>query len=928
VHSTSFNFSTSHAPLWAHLNTTLYGTRREVELKKEINLVIPNSYSNDKKGNFFEEFTGILLNKLRYEIIERIRFTGMEIDLIANNKDTQERRFVECKFQNDPIGAGVITDLLGKAIIKNIDHVFLFSLSELGKEAKGILDEYNSTDQKIKFTFFNPKKIYEIYIEQNNIIEPKNVTSTGKNGSLYINIFPDFDYYVWLKVILKDGVPFEGLITSDDKNFNFRDISRSLKNCKSKLFSDLKFTTSISKKSSNEDSNDDEIISSINVADSFDDYRPCRPADYVGREELQKNIWDYLEKVRQRETTTRIISLTGASGFGKSSTIIKLSERFTKAKWKNKFYLFHIDVRSAKSSLYIYKSIKNAIDQCVKDSFLDKKHSKLKIENINNIFNSDAMNDLLSELKEHNKVLVIFFDQFEELFTKVELFSAFEAFKNLCLEVDSLNENIVLGFSWRTGISFNDSHPAYHLWHDLSDKRKEFVVKPLNNKETSSMITKFEKNKINSKLDRVVRRRISEQCQGLPWLLKKLLVHIGNQVEKGKNQNDLIVGKFNIKPLFDEDLEKLSNDQIECLKYIANNSPIDLNSILEHFKNESINSLYSIRLIIRSGHKYSVYWDIFRDFLKNGDVPNIPLTYLPKTSPNSIIKVLRLFEENSNLSLDELIESSGYSNKSAMNILSDCLMFNLIIKEGNGKYKFNNELEDEKYIRKYLYDQLIEHVVVHALEKIDKSNQICSIDSISSVINDLHKDEEFSKNSLKQYTNSIIKWFQWAAVLTLKNSKVQINYTPDFDSSFVLKSRKGNITGNSTFRFSTGPKQIKEFITIHIQELIYDSIYVKKHKNVIADLRSLEILQKNNLSFTNELKSKDCNEIYEITILRAKESEFIKLVYEDYLKNPERDYLAYNKLFDVFGNDWSDGSKKRYVNAGKRWIKDIYQQVI
>jgi len=896
-------------------------------LEKEINIVIPNNFSNDKKGNFFEKFTGVLLGKLRFEIIERIRFTGMEIDLIADNKDTQERRFVECKFQNEPISAGVITDLLGKALVKKIDHVFLFSLSELGKEAKGMLDEYNSPDQNIKFTFFNPHKIFDIYVEQNSIQEPNDFSLDGNNGSLYLTIFPDFDYHVWLKVILKDGAPFEGLIISDDKNFNFNDITRALKNSKSILFSDLKYTTSISKLKSNEDINDDEIISSINVADSFDDYRPCRPSDYVGREELQKSIWDYLEKVRQGKTSTRIISLTGASGFGKSSTIIKLSERFTNVKWKNKFYLFHIDVRSAKSSLYIYKSLKNAIDKAVEDSFLEDKHSELKIETITSIFYSKAMKELLIELKVNNKVLVIFFDQFEELFTKVELFSAFEAFKNLCLEVDALNENIVLGFSWRTGISFNDSHPAYHLWHDLSDKRKEFVVKSLNNKETSSMITKFEKNKIHSKLDRVVRRRISEQCQGLPWLLKKLLVHIGNQVEKGKNQNDLIVGKFNVKPLFQEDLEKLSSDQIECLNYIAHNSPIDLNSILEHFNNESINTLYSMRLIIRSGHKYSVYWDIFRDFLKNGDVPNIPLTYLPKISPNSILKVLNQFKEKSNLTIEELIELSGYSIKSAMNVLSDCLMFNLILKEGNGKYTYNRELEDEKNIRKYLYDQLIEHVVIHSLQQMEKSKMVCSIDSIVNIINDLHRDEKYSEASLKQYTNSVIKWFQWADVLSLDGSNVYINYTPIFDSNFVLKSRKGikGKSGKSMFRCSTGPIQIRDFINIHLKEPIYDSAYIKKHKNAIADLRALELLQHDNLLFTDDAKRKECEEIYEMVILRARNSEFIKLVYEDYKTNPQRIYLEYNKLFSELGIEWSESSKKRYINAGKRWIKEIYK---
>ena len=39
-----------------------------------------------------------------------------------------------------------------------------------------------------------------------------------------------------------------------------------------------------------------ETISTIPVADQFDDYRPCRPPDFIGRRALQKEIWDFLEE--------------------------------------------------------------------------------------------------------------------------------------------------------------------------------------------------------------------------------------------------------------------------------------------------------------------------------------------------------------------------------------------------------------------------------------------------------------------------------------------------------------------------------------------------------------------------------------------------------------------------------------------------------
>lgn len=35
---------------------------------------------------------------------------------------------------------------------------------------------------------------------------------------------------------------------------------------------------------------EEEIITSISMADSFDDYRPCRPQDFIGRLDLQKKF--------------------------------------------------------------------------------------------------------------------------------------------------------------------------------------------------------------------------------------------------------------------------------------------------------------------------------------------------------------------------------------------------------------------------------------------------------------------------------------------------------------------------------------------------------------------------------------------------------------------------------------------------------------
>lgn len=53
--------------------------------------------SDSQKGNFFEDLVRRIFETQRYDITQRVNFTGMEIDLIAEHKDKVETAYIECK---------------------------------------------------------------------------------------------------------------------------------------------------------------------------------------------------------------------------------------------------------------------------------------------------------------------------------------------------------------------------------------------------------------------------------------------------------------------------------------------------------------------------------------------------------------------------------------------------------------------------------------------------------------------------------------------------------------------------------------------------------------------------------------------------------------------------------------------------------------
>lgn len=50
-----------------------------------------------------------------------------------------------------------------------------------------------------------------------------------------------------------------------------------------------------------------------------------------------------------------------------------------------------------------------------------------------------------------------------------------------------------------------------------------------------------------------------------------------------------------------------------------------------HEFGEEIMPLINKRLIMRTGDRLIPYWDIFGDYLKTGETPTIPVSYLPGT---------------------------------------------------------------------------------------------------------------------------------------------------------------------------------------------------------------------------------------------------------------------------------------------------------
>ena len=98
--------------------------------------------SSTEKGNLLKKLAARVLSVQQYEIIESLRVTGMEIDVLAKHKINNSQILVECKAWEGSLPADAISKLLGNMQLRRATAGWLISTGPLSKDAEGIRSEW------------------------------------------------------------------------------------------------------------------------------------------------------------------------------------------------------------------------------------------------------------------------------------------------------------------------------------------------------------------------------------------------------------------------------------------------------------------------------------------------------------------------------------------------------------------------------------------------------------------------------------------------------------------------------------------------------------------------------------------------------------------------------------------------------------------
>jgi hypothetical protein len=899
----------------------------------DIEVAVPQEYTTKQRGDLLEDLVADFMKAQGYEVEQEVRITASELDLLCKNKINKKVIYVECKAYRDTLSANILTQLLGTVVSNNYQEGWLISTGHLGKDAKGFKSNWEEKPigEAQRLSIYTPERVIEALINSKLVkMQPqekalellKNEDLLG-NWTLLVTPYGRF----WTITCLSGGVP-EGVLIFSATTGSLIEDQKLLRNISKTDASirnlDFEFISRVRQLPL--DNLESTSVVEVQYGNSWSDYRPARPQDFVGRTEAQDSIIHFLEQVRSCSTDTRVFAITGDSGMGKSSLINKLRERAQNQRNRNRFFIYAVDVRAATNATYIFSALLSCFRKAVECGFGDESQiAELKITNINEPLESPSIRDYLNRLEQNDQIVCLIFDQFEEFYSKSDLFSIFELAQRLLLSVTSARSNFVLGFAWKSDSTVPQSHPAYFMWHSLSDHRLQIELKRFRHDEASAAITLFEKE-LGGNLLPNLKRQLLESTQGYPWWLKKLSIHVYEQIRSGISQSELLDKTLDIESLFKKDLQKLTSQEHTCLKNIAENAPADWVEMLDAFGKEVLQALMDKRLIIRSGSRITIYWDIFREYVVSGKIPSIPITYLPSyQSLNTVLMIATQLSKETPRSYDELSKIANIKSSTTLNVVHDLMMYGVATKDFDGiRLDQSVQRADTESVLRRLRQILATHAVTLSLKKLERGFVI-SQDEMVEILQQINPTAQHTDKTWKAYSDRISRWLAATGFVS-----------PDAEGFGMLVEDRGDINPEFT-NISVGYYADEHFFIGDsspayamqaLQWLIgnpnpvtsWSEFYSNGLRNAAQSLRNLGIIATIKGRYAVTAKYKDLSSPLEILWKAANEDKTLQKARGFLKKNPAasgRDLGTF--LNRDFERNWSDTSIDRIGNSLRQW---------
>jgi hypothetical protein len=711
------------------------------------------------RGHLFEEFAGRLLELHGYEEPQpqnlNVTSDGIELDIDVRHRLTGHRAIVECKCYSTPVKAPAATSFWGKLAKerlrdKNV-HGFFVVTPRLSPDADEFVREVQEFDESL--TVITSRNIVDMLSRQGLVP----ILSSSKARIT--------DYAL---IITRFGLFVAGKENDPNTRTATRILVRAASGATPRPALELIAAAQYSEELSVVDEvtsyepvsapAEEPVIALVRGSRSDFEYQfPASPEFFVGRKPLLQTADDVLSDA------PGVVVLNSQSGWGKSSLALRMASIARECGG----HALVIDSRTASSRRsFVSGALRRAAIEGQECGMLTLP------ENASWASLSTALTTIAAATWNRNAPLLVFFDQFENIFRDEELT---RDFRDLALLVLDANNPLIIGFAWKTDyIGWTEDHP-YRLRDEIRSVARVVNLDRFGPREVDTLMRRLERE-LGERLSQQLRRGLREYSQGLPWLFKKLADHLIAEVAGGATQEQLLTESLNVQSLFEGDLAVLNAQEQEALRFVARFAPIPATELMDRHPAQIVRGLIDRRLIVQISDRFDTYWDIFRDYLNTGRIP-IEDSYIIRYAPLSVSRVLQEIEHDGGISnVQEVAARLQTSENSIWNMTRELRVLGVSFYEPNHVRLISDVWDSddrEQSLRRHVTAALRKHRAYSALRTLaERSGNQVSLSLYAQTLPNAFPAVEVAPQTWRTYARAFVQWFEYAGLARFQGQSI------------------------------------------------------------------------------------------------------------------------------------------------------------
>lgn len=713
------------------------------------------------RGHLFEQFIANMLHLLGYEkpstLNLNVTSTGIELDVSVEHELDGTAALVECKAYSSPVKSEHLSTFYGKLSTERIENPstrgFLVAIPRLTGDGHEIAQKIMDGDKA--FRLLTAIDIWSTLNNRDQVVSPEPPGVQVSDHALVIHssglyaacLEIDPSTKTASRVLVRarnGGVHADVLRLLGDhayaQELHVEDASAPLAKV-----SPARAHAAV-----------EQIIVEVTGSKSDFEYQlPASPRFFVGRRGVLKEA-----QVRLKDSTNLLV-LNAQSGWGKSSLALRVAAQAIAAGG----HALVIDARTASTGGYVSAVLRRAAESAQKAGVLKLPPSA----------SWASISSSLTSLQEaswdaREGRLVIFFDQFENVFKDEELT---RQFRDLALLALDSRTPLLVGFAWKTDfVGWTENHP-YQLRDEIRNSAVLLSLEPFGPADVDTILNRLQKV-VGTSLSREIRQRLREYSQGLPWLLKKLAGHLIQEFQSGKTQEQLVAEALNVANLFESDLAHLSPSEREAVNFIARYAPVQAGEVTERFNAPVVQSLLDQRLVVQVGEKLDTYWDTFRDYLNTGRVP-IEDSYILRQSPGSVARLLSdVLAAGGETSVTELTAEWDTSENVVWNVGRELRQLGLALYRPNQIEiipAIRTSEDPESEVRRRVSQALRRHKAFTAFSQLAERGQgSVTTNHFARQLEIVFPAVEVAESTWVTYARVFLAWFEYAGLVLIDGS--------------------------------------------------------------------------------------------------------------------------------------------------------------